>query len=96
MIDARALRNRLTQSVRGDAAYSRLVAAVVGLLSVCGLTASFGRVMFYGDGAYFVFSIAAGNPCELKWREIAARKAALSTIRATGAMESAHPTTPPE
>jgi uncharacterized membrane protein len=74
MIDAKALRDRLASSFLADAAYSRLVAAIVGiLLLVCGLVASFGKVMLYGDGAYFVFSIAAGNPWELKWKEIAAR-----------------------
>src|SRR5215470_13880891 len=74
MIDAKALRDRLASSFLADAAYSRLVAAIVGiLLLACGLVASFGRVMLYGDGAYFVFSIAAGNPWELKWKEIAAR-----------------------
>ncbi len=47
---------------------------IVGiLLLVCGLVASLGKVMLYGDGAYFVFSIAAGNPWDLKWKEIAAR-----------------------
>ena len=74
MIDTRILRDRLMSSFAGNAAYSRLVAAIVGLvLLACGLVASFGKVMLYGDGAYFVFSIAAGHPWDLKWKEIASR-----------------------
>ena len=78
MIDTRVLhdrlRDRLVSSFAGNAAYSRLVAAIVGLLLLaCGLVASLGKVMLYGDGAYFVFSIAAGHPWDLKWKEIAAR-----------------------
>jgi hypothetical protein len=31
------------------------------------------RVMLYGDGSYFVFAMAAGEPWKLKWKDLATR-----------------------
>jgi hypothetical protein len=48
------------------------LALLAGQAMLC-LGAVVTRVMLHGDGSYFVFAIAAGEPWELKWRELATR-----------------------
>jgi hypothetical protein len=48
------------------------LALLAGQAVLC-LGAVITRVMLHGDGSYFVYAIAAGEPWELKWKGLATR-----------------------
>jgi hypothetical protein len=63
-----------------DAGVLRVLAVALIVIQLAGsIAAAATEVMLHGDGSYFVYSLSAGEPWMLKWRDIATRATAYVT-----------------
>jgi hypothetical protein len=77
---AKTASSRLRPLLQLDAGALRVLAVALLAVQLAGsIAAAATDVMLHGDGSYFVYSLSAGEPWMLKWRDIATRATAYVT-----------------
>jgi hypothetical protein len=81
-----------------DVGVLRVLAVALIVIQLAGsIAAAATEVMLHGDGSYFVYSLSAGEPWMLKWRDIATRATAyVTTVLPTSLAASLLDLTPVE